>query len=112
MLTAEKPDDYVLATGTTYSIREFVNFTANAAGIEIEWDGEGVDEVARNCADGKVIVNINKDYFRPAEVSALIGDPSKAAKDLGWVAKTQTPELAKLMFEKDLEKVSSNTVHF
>ena len=92
MLQADKPDDYVVSTGETHSVREFVEVTLNHAGINFEWNGEGVDTVAIEKESGKEIVVCSKDFYRPAEVDLLLGDCSKATKKLGWKPKTSFEE--------------------
>lgn len=84
MLQQEKPDNYVLATGETYTIREFIERCFTKVGKEIEWYGEGVDEVGREKSNGKILIKIDKKYFRPCEVEFLLGDASKAETELGW----------------------------
>ena len=84
MLQQDKPDDYVIATNETRTVREFVEKAFKAADIDVVWEGTGVDEVGKDKATGKVIVKINKEFFRPAEVEVLLGNPAKADKVLGW----------------------------
>ena len=84
MLQQEKPDNYVLATGETYTVREFIERCFAKVGKEIEWSGEGVDEVGRDKLTGKILIKIDKKYFRPCEVEFLLGDASKAETELGW----------------------------
>lgn len=101
MLQQEKPDDYVLATGKTATVREFLELCLGAANIPFERHGEGADETYRDTRSGKVVVAIDSAYQRPAEVDLLIGDASKAKRELGWEAHTQLSELARLMIEAD-----------
>jgi GDPmannose 4,6-dehydratase len=103
MLQQDKPDDYVMATGVTTTVRDFINMSFNEAGIILKWEGNGVDEKGINKADGKILVEIDPYYFRPAEVDLLIGDPSKAKTKLGWEPKVQLPELVKMMMDNDIE---------
>jgi GDPmannose 4,6-dehydratase len=103
MLQQDKPQDYVIATGKTYTIREFVELAFKEVGIEIEWSGEGVNEKGIDKATGKELVLVNPKYFRPAEVELLWGDPSKAIKELNWQPKTSLEELVKIMVKYDLE---------
>ncbi len=103
MLQADTPSDYVLATGQTYSVRDFVEIAAKQLGMNIEWQGEGIDEKGIDTLTGKTIIEIDEKYFRPTEVDLLIGDASKAKKELGWESKTSFEELVKLMVESDLE---------
>jgi GDPmannose 4,6-dehydratase len=105
MLQQEKPKDFVIATGETHSVRELVEETCKALEIEIEWKGEGIDEVGIDKKTGKTIIEIDPEYFRPTEVDLLIGDGSKAEKELGWKPKTKFKDLVKLMAEADLEIV-------
>jgi len=103
MLQQNKPVDYVIATGKTYTIREFVELAFKEVGIEIVWSGEGVNEKGIDKATGKVLVLVNPKYFRPAEVELLWGDPSKAMQELNWEPKTSLEELVKIMVKYDLE---------
>lgn len=105
MLQTDKPDAYVLATGRTESVRDFVNMTCKAAAINIVWEGEGIHENGIDTATGKIIVAINPEYYRPAEVELLIGSPEKAKRELGWEPKTTLEELCRMMLEADLERV-------
>ncbi len=106
MLQHETADDYVLATGRSTTIRDFVNYTASALNIGIDWTGEGLDEQAIDRRTGNVVVRINKDYYRPAEVDYLIGDASKAQDVLGWHPKVQVEELAEMMAKSDFDALS------
>jgi len=110
MLQQPEPDDYVMATGVTTTVRDFINMAFKEAGINLKWEGKGVDEKGINQADGKVLVEIDPRYFRPAEVEILIGDPSKAKSKLGWEPKVQLPELVKMMMEQDIE-LAKREVH-
>jgi GDPmannose 4,6-dehydratase len=103
MLQQEKPDDFVIATGETHSVREFVEKAFAVVGINVKWQGEGVDEVGINSATGEVIVKIDPRYFRPTEVEFLLGDPTKAKKTLGWELEISFEQLVKEMVEKDIE---------
>lgn len=107
MLQADKPETYLLATGRTESVREFVNMTCKALDINIEWNGSGLDETGTDTKTGKVIVKINPEFYRPAEVELLIGDPSKARKDLNWEATTTLEQLCKLMVDADMHRNQS-----
>ncbi|WP_158907799.1 GDP-mannose 4,6-dehydratase [Rectinema subterraneum] len=106
MLQQDKPDDYVIATGVTTSVRDFITMAFKEVGIELEWAGKGVDEKGIDSASGKVLVEIDPRYFRPAEVDLLIGDPSKAIAKLGWKPAITLPELVKMMVQADLEKAA------
>lgn len=103
MLQQDEPDDFVVATGETRSVREFVEAAAAAAGIEIEWEGRGTDEVGRDRASGEVIVDVDSRFYRPAEVDLLLGDPSKAKDKLGWTPRISFEGLAEMMMHADLE---------
>ena len=103
MLQQDKPEDYVIATGETHTVREFVTTSFEVADMEIEWHGEGVSEFATLKGTDKVVVKVNPKFFRPAEVELLIGDPSRAEAKLGWKRNIDYKELAKLMVENDLE---------
>lgn len=104
MLQQDEAVDYVLATGKTYSIREFVEKAAMHVGYNIEWQGEGLDEIGVDKNTGKTVIVIDERYFRPTEVDLLHGDPSKAERELGWKAKVGIDELAKIMMDHDLKE--------
>jgi GDPmannose 4,6-dehydratase len=106
MLQQDKADDYVLATGETTTIRDFVTFAAEALGMKPEWSGEGVNESAVDGNTGKKIVEISEKFFRPAEVDLLIGDPSKAKKTLGWTSTVDVHELAVMMAKSDYDALA------
>ncbi|MEI8229671.1 MAG: GDP-mannose 4,6-dehydratase [Candidatus Peregrinibacteria bacterium] len=101
MLQQDTPDDYVLATGNTTSVREFLELALKCANIPFEKSGSGKDEIYTHTKTGKTLVAIDPRYYRPAEVDLLIGDPSKAEKNLDWKAMTTLPELVKIMVEAD-----------
>ncbi|MFN5630087.1 MAG: GDP-mannose 4,6-dehydratase [Bacteroidota bacterium] len=103
MMQQETPDDFVLATGKKVSVRDFINMAFKEAGIDIEWNGTGVNEKATNKANGKIVVEIDPKYFRPAEVELLVGDASKAKAKLGWEPKITVEELVKEMVAADIE---------
>lgn len=103
ILQADKPSDYVLATGKTTSIRDFVTLAFDALGINIEWRGQGVEEKGIDCATGKIIVEVDPQYFRPAEVELLLGDATRAHNELGWEPKYDLKALVSEMVESDLE---------
>jgi GDPmannose 4,6-dehydratase len=105
MLQQDKPDDYVIATNETRTVREFVETAFRHVDIEVEWKGTGVDEIGINKANGKTIVKINKKFFRPAEVDILLGDPSKAEKALGWKREIDFSQLVERMVKNDLALV-------
>lgn len=101
IMQQNEPDDYVLATGETHSVREFVELAFAEIGREIQWQGEGVDEVGCDKKSGATLVRIDPRYFRPTEVELLIGDPSKAREKLGWRHRTEFPALVQEMVEAD-----------
>jgi len=103
ILQQDKPDDFVIATGETHSVREFVEQTARTLGFELKWRGKGVNEVGIDKKSKKPIIKINPRYFRPAEVDILIGDTTKARRKFGWRPKVTFKELVKIMAEADLE---------
>ncbi len=105
MLQLEKPDDFVIATGETHTVREFADLTFKELDIELEWIGEGVAEKGICKKTGKAYVGVEERYYRPTEVDMLIGDPSKAKAKLGWESKIKFDELVKLMACADYEKV-------
>jgi GDPmannose 4,6-dehydratase len=110
MLQQPEPDDYVMATGVTTTVRDFINMAFKEAGIKLKWEGKGVEENGINQADGKILVEIDPRYFRPSEVDILIGDSSKANIKLAWEPKVQLPELVKMMVDHDLE-LAKREVH-
>ena len=103
ILQQEKPDDFVLATGETHTVREFVEAAFEEVGVNIVWKGAGVEEKGYCAKTGKLLVDVNPKYFRPAEVDLLLGDPSKAQRVLGWQRKVSFRELVKIMVEADLK---------
>ncbi|MEK7555846.1 MAG: GDP-mannose 4,6-dehydratase [Patescibacteria group bacterium] len=104
MLQQEIPEDYVIATGKQFSVREFCEAVFKELGVEIVWKGSGVDEKGVDKKTGKVVVEIDPRYFRPTEVESLLGDPTKAKQKLGWEAKIGFEELVKEMVATDLEE--------
>ncbi|MEM9459130.1 MAG: GDP-mannose 4,6-dehydratase [Myxococcota bacterium] len=105
MLQQPEPDDYVVATGEMHTVREFVERASEVAGFEIEWEGEGTDEIGRDKKTGNTIVEIDPRFYRPAEVDQLLGDPTKAKEKLGWVPEVKFEGLVELMMRADLEAV-------
>jgi GDPmannose 4,6-dehydratase len=101
MLQQDKPEDFVIATGVQYSVRDFVNAAAKELGMEIRWEGEGVNEIGS--LDGKDVVRVDSRYFRPTEVETLLGDPSNAKAKLGWTPKISFEELVAEMVREDLK---------
>lgn len=111
MLQQDEPDDYVIATNETRTVREFVVTAFAKAGIDIEFEGSGVDEVGKDKATGKVVVKVNKNFFRPAEVDILIGNPAKADAKLGWVRHISFDELVERMVKNDLALVEKEIAY-
>lgn len=107
MLQKDEPGDYVLATGETHSIREFCELAFKEIGIHLKWQGEGIKEVGVDASNKRVLVKINPEFFRPAEVDLLLGDPTQAETKLGWKRKVDFPGLVKMMVEHDLGVESS-----
>lgn len=105
MLQQEKPDDYVIATNETRTVREFVETAFDHVGISIEWNGNGVDEIGIDKETGKTVVKINPRFFRPAEVDILLGDPTKAEKTLGWEREIPFAQLVERMVKNDMNLV-------
>lgn len=103
MLQQDKPDDYVLATGETHTIREFCELAFKEIGVDLKWQGSGAEEVGVDSSSGKTVIKINPEFYRPAEVDLLLGDPSKAEKELGWKRQVDFPGLVKMMVENDLK---------
>jgi GDPmannose 4,6-dehydratase len=103
MLQQDHPEDFVIATGVQYSVRVFVNAAAKELGIQVRWDGKGVDEKGFDAVTGKCIVQVDPRYFRPTEVETLLGDPTKAKQKLGWTPKTTFQELVSEMVREDLK---------
>jgi len=105
MLQQNKPEDFVIATGETHSVREFADLAFKEFGMELEWIGDGIEEKAIEKKTGKVRVEVDPNYFRPTEVELLVGDASKAKRELGWETKVKFEELVRLMVKADWEKV-------
>ena len=106
MLQTDKPEDYVVGTGEDHSVRDFCELAFRTADVEIEWDGDGIDEVGRDRATGVVRVEVNPRHFRPAEVDALLADPTRIKTELGWEPKVTFAELVEMMVGADLQDVS------
>lgn len=103
ILQADEPDDYVIATGVQHTVREFATLAFKNVGIDLKWEGEGIDEKGICVKTGKVVVEVSKDFYRPTDVVNLLGDPTKAKSKLGWnPQKTSYEELVKIMSEHDL----------
>jgi GDPmannose 4,6-dehydratase len=108
MLQHNKSDDFILATNETHTVREFVELSAKELGFDLVWQGEGVDEKGIDKNSGKTIIEIDERYFRPAEVDVLLGDYSKAQRELGWKPETTFTRLVETMTKADLEQESKN----
>jgi len=112
MLQQEKPEDYVLATGETFTVRQFVDWAAQAADIPLEWEGEGESLHAIERSSGKTLVQVNPDFYRPAEVELLVGSPAKAKAHLGWTPQVSVQQLVAMMVEADLRRASKGKLLF
>ena len=110
MLQQDKPQDYVIATGVNHTVRDFVSMSFREVGIDLEWQGKDENEKGLDSKTGKILVEVDPRYFRPAEVELLIGDPSKAKKELGWEPKVKLPELVKMMVQTDY-KIAERDLH-
>lgn len=108
MLQQDTPDDFVIATGETHSVKEFTEKAFEAAGMSIVWQGEGVNTKGLDKKTGKVLVEVSPEFYRPAEVDVLTGNPDKAKKALGWEPKTKFDRLIQIMVEADIEKVKKS----
>ena len=106
MLQAKKPNDYVIATGKSRSVREFVEKAFKHVKIKIKWKGKGIKEEGYNSANNQILVKVDPKYFRPTDINELRGDYSKARRELGWKPKTTFDEMVRIMVESDLEKMS------
>ena len=107
ILQNDKPDDFVIATGVQHSVREFATLAFKNVGIELRWEGEGIDEKGIDTATGKVLVEVSPDFYRPTDVVNLLGDPTKARTQLGWnPSKTSFEQLVKIMTDSDMAKVA------
>lgn len=110
MLQQDIPDDYVIATGVQHSVREFCEWAFAYAGIDLEWDGEGVEEKGFDVKTGKMRVAVNSEFYRPTDVVNLLGDPSKAKYRLGWdPLETSCEELCHIMVDHDLRLASAES---
>lgn len=108
ILQHDTPEDFVIATGVQHSVREFATLAFHYAGIELEWQGEGAEEVGVDQATGRILVEVSSAFYRPTDVINLLGDPDKAKRELGWnPTKTSFEELVKLMVEHDMKKVAA-----
>ncbi|MER8714186.1 GDP-mannose 4,6-dehydratase [Mesorhizobium sp. M0312] len=110
MMQQDQPDDYVLATGKTTPVRQFVEWVFEDVGVELEWRGEGVDEKGYDVETGRCLVQVDPRYFRPTEVDLLLGDATKAKEKLGWVHETSVRELAAEMVREDLKVMQTSVI--
>jgi len=110
MLQQEQPEDFVIATGVQYSVRDFVDAAAKAVDIGIRWEGSGVDEKGYDIATGNCIVSVDPRYFRPTEVETLLGDPTKAREKLGWEPRVTFPELVEDMMRHDMAEAERDAL--
>lgn len=110
ILQKEKASDFVLATGETHTVREFVELAFREVGITIQWEGSGVEEKGYDAKSGKLLVDVNPRYFRPAEVELLWGDPSKAEQELDWKRKVDFPSLVRMMMNSDLNQIYGKSI--
>lgn len=106
MLQQDEPEDFVISTGETHSVREFVELTFKEFGTDIKWEGEGIDEIGIDSNTGKVLIEVDPAYYRPTEVDILVGDSTKAREKLGWKPKVKFEELIKQMAKAEEENVS------
>ena len=104
MLQQDTPDDYVLATNETHTVREFAELTFRELGVELRWQGAGIEEKGYDAKTERLLVDVDPQFFRPAEVELLWGNPSKAEKELGWHRKVSFPALVRMMVQSDVEK--------
>lgn len=109
ILQHSRPDDFVMATGKNHSVREFVDYAFREVGINIVWKGQGIDEKGIDENTGRVVVEVDPFYFRPTDIDSLVGDPSKARKELGWEARISFEQLVKEMVKEDLKALTSKT---
>ena len=106
MLQQDKPDDFVLATNETHTVREFVEESFKQLGITIRWEGTGVDEKGYDAATGRLLVDVNPEFYRPAEVEFLWGDCTKAEKTLGWKRDVDFKGLVAMMMDADMKEIA------
>jgi len=106
MLQKDTPGDYVLATNETHTVREFVEAAFACLGIDIRWEGEGVNEKGYDARTGKLLVDVNPEFYRPAEVEFLWGNPTKAETELGWKRETDFKGLVSMMMDADMKEIA------
>jgi GDPmannose 4,6-dehydratase len=107
MLQIDEPDDFVIATGETHTVKEFVDIAFDLAGMPLRWEGEGENEIGIHAKDGRVLVQIDPRYYRPTEVDLLCGDASKAKEALGWEPKVKFKELVEIMYKYDYDAIKN-----
>jgi len=112
MMQQDEPEDFVIATGETHSVREFVELSCKELEIDLRWEGKGVNEVGIDNKTGNVILSINPKYFRPTEVDLLLGDPSNAKQKLGWEPRYRFKDIVKTMIKSDLEMIKNHDERF
>lgn len=112
MLQAKEPEDFVVATSQTCTVRRFVTLAFAVVGLFVDWQGEGLDEVGVSSVDGRVLVRVDPSYFRPTEVDVLLGDASKAKEKLGWVPKTDLESLVVEMVQADVQQTAQTTLRW
>ncbi len=105
MLQQEMPEDYVIGTGQTHSVREFAQLAFREAGVELVWQGEAEGEVGKDAATGVIRVKVDKKFYRPSEVDLLLSDPSRARDELGWTPEVHFEELVRMMVKADLDAI-------
>jgi len=110
MLQQDKPEDFTISTGVQYSVRDFVNIAAKKLGIELKWEGFGVNETGSDIVTGKIIIRVDSRYFRPTEVETLLGDSTKAREKLGWTPKISFEELVNEMVACDLNEAKKDSL--
>ena len=108
MLQQDEPDDYVIATGETHSIREFTEVAAEYLGFSVDWNGSGINEKGVDQKTGDVLIEVSPEFFRPAEVGNIVGDVSKAARKLNWATKVKFNKLVKIMVDADIERIEKS----
>ena len=107
ILQQPKPDDYVISTGESHTVREFVEESFRYVGVRIEWEGEGLSEVGVDAGSRNVRVKVSKDYYRPMDVEFLQGNFEKAKRELGWIPRTKFRELVQIMMKEDMARVAA-----
>ena len=111
MLQQPKADDYILATGKTHTVREFIEMAFSAAGLRLNWKGKGLNEKGVDAKTGRTLVEVSKEFYRPAEVELLVGDAGKAKKKLGWAPKTKFKDLVTLMVDAEFKRLEKKRVN-